>query len=417
MAKRRRSKTYTVQSGNKAINFQSKAAKGSTQIATRQASPDFYIALGQSLPNPDPVLKKLGRDVEVYEDLLADARVQAAVSSRKSGVLSRDWVIERNGVPMRQYRLIEDIFNDYDIQSLIDQMLDGMLYGYQPTEITWAKMGEFMLPKFLVPKPARWFRFGLENELRFLTRANQTYGVPVPPRKFLLSRNAATYDNPYGNATLSSVFWPVTFRKNGYRFWTTFLEKYGMPWVTAKAAAGDQEDRIEEVATMLENMVQDAIAVVPNDYEINLTSNNQNQATDAYKTYLDAVNVEIAIAILGTNLTTEVQGGSLAAANAHMDVREDLIRNDARMIEGTFNKLIKWIYQINFGGSQYPEFKIEEPEEIGNEIADRDKKLKDIGVNFTADYIMRTYNLNEGDFTISEALSLEPGAGVNNEDQ
>lgn len=47
-------------------------------IATRDRSPDFF-SLAMSLPDPDPILRKLGKDIRVYKDLLADSRVGPCV--------------------------------------------------------------------------------------------------------------------------------------------------------------------------------------------------------------------------------------------------------------------------------------------------------------------------------------------------
>ena len=42
-------------------------------IATRAQAIDYY-AIGHYLPNPDPVLKKMGRDISAYREVLADRK-------------------------------------------------------------------------------------------------------------------------------------------------------------------------------------------------------------------------------------------------------------------------------------------------------------------------------------------------------
>jgi hypothetical protein len=59
-------------------------------IASRSRSPDFS-ALGLYLPNPDPILKKMGKDTATYRDLLSDAHVGGMVRRRKSVVRSMEW--------------------------------------------------------------------------------------------------------------------------------------------------------------------------------------------------------------------------------------------------------------------------------------------------------------------------------------
>ncbi|BAN95463.1 hypothetical protein E05_06970 [Plautia stali symbiont] len=81
----------------------------------------------------------------------------------------------------------------------------------------------------VVGKPPEWFTFDTENRLRFQARQSGLAGELLPPRKFVVATQDATFDNPYGFADLSLCFWPVTFKKAGWSFWMRFSEKYGTP--------------------------------------------------------------------------------------------------------------------------------------------------------------------------------------------
>ncbi|EKD68586.1 MAG: hypothetical protein ACD_47C00537G0001, partial [uncultured bacterium] len=116
----------------------------------------------------------------------------------------------------------------------------------------------------MLGKPPEWFYFSQQNELLFRSKANIT-GEAIPPKKFLLPVHQWSYNNPYGMALLSSCFWPVTFKKGGLKFWVMFTEKYGMPFIIAKQPRGIGEDETTKILEMLDNMVQDAIAVIPDD--------------------------------------------------------------------------------------------------------------------------------------------------------
>ena len=64
------------------------------EIATRKRALNFY-SLANILPDPDIVLRKQGKDMRIYKELMCDAHVFACVQSRKAGVLSLDWDINR----------------------------------------------------------------------------------------------------------------------------------------------------------------------------------------------------------------------------------------------------------------------------------------------------------------------------------
>jgi len=371
----------------------------SGNIASREASIDYYSLFNQ-LPNPDPILKKLGISIKIYDELRYDSRVSAVIGSRKAAVLNQRWEIVND-----KDDFFQNIFSKYKMHNVIGQILNAPLYGYQVMEIIWQKEGNNLIPIEFIGKPQRWFRFDTENRLRFLTKADQTNGVLLPDNKFVVATSDASYDNPYGYAVLSAVFWPVSFRKGGFKWWTIFVEKYGMPFIKAVAPSGTKQAEIEDLADKLADMVQDAIAIVPEGYTVDIVEASKSSSSDAYKTYIDQANTEIAIAVLGSNLTTEIQGGSFAASKSSMEVRFDITDGDTRVVEDAFNELIKITYKVNFGiAPEYPRFNLYVEDSVTTEQTSRDKALSELGLVFTSKYIERTYNLNSDDYTFKTPI-------------
>ncbi len=170
--------------------------KLSDHIARRGRSIDF-TALGFYLPNPDPVLRARGGRIELYRELRTDAHVGGCVRRRKSAVKALEWGLDRGRARSRVAREVEAIFADLDLERLIGEAMDAVLYGYQPLEILWRKAGSLIVPAEVIGKPPEWFHFDAENALRFKTRDNPVHGEELPPMKFLLPRQDATYQNPY----------------------------------------------------------------------------------------------------------------------------------------------------------------------------------------------------------------------------
>lgn len=216
--------------------------KGITEeIATRKRALNFY-SLANILPDPDIVLKKQGKDIRIYKELLCDPHVFACTQSRKAGVLSLDWEINRGLDKDQNAEDIENLLKKLDIQKLMSDILDATQFGFQPLEIIWKrdKSGHIM-PERVTAKPPEWFCFDDDNNLKFRTKENY-YGEIVPNKKFLLAQNNPSYNNPYGERTLSRVFWNVTFKKGGLKFWVVFTEKYGMPHLIGKHPRGSTKE-------------------------------------------------------------------------------------------------------------------------------------------------------------------------------
>ena len=377
--------------------------KLSDEIATRKRSINFY-SLGSYLPDPDIVLRKQGKDVKIYRELFCDPHVFACIQSRKAGVLSLEWEINRGLDKTKDAELVEDLLKKLDIHKLINDILDATLFGFQPIEIIWKKIGNYVLPIELKAKPSEWFCFDEENLLKFRTKEHY-WGEELPPKKFLCPQNNPSYDNPYGERVLSRVFWPVTFKKGGLKFWVVFTEKYGIPHLIGKHPRGATKEETDNLADLLEEMIQDAIAVIPDDSSVEIQEANKSSSAEIFEKLIDKMNSEISKAILGQTLTTEIgASGSYAASNTHMAVRQDIIDADKKLVEKTINQLIQWIYEINFANAEVPVFELYEPEDVDLTLAQRDKILYDTGVKFTKEYFIKTYGLEEEDFDIREDI-------------
>lgn len=385
----------------------SPAAPALEEIATRQRYAGLDAFIG-ALPDPDPVLRKLGQDMAVYRELLSDAHVWSCYSSRKSGTSGRRWEIEEaaeGGTPAANRRalaIVQEAVKSIPMRQVINAMLDAPFFGMAPIEVIW-EQAVLWLPARIEGKPAEWFGFDQYNGLRFMSWADAIEGEPIPAGKILLCRHHASYLNPYGERLLSKCFWPVTFKRGGFKFWAIFMEKFGMPWITGKVPPKTGAPERELLKSRLAQMVLDAVAVINNDESVEITEAAGKQASgDLYRSKIEVCNREISKAILSQTLSTELdKGGSFAASQSHLQVREELIEDDAEMVADAFNTLFAWITALNVPEAAAPVFTWVKEEDVQKERADRDAVLSDQGVAFTPTYYQRTYNLEPDDFTIA----------------
>ncbi|MEW5892400.1 MAG: DUF935 family protein [Pseudomonadota bacterium] len=378
------------------VQFEEPSKSLSDQIATRGRSIDFY-GLGMYLPNPDPVLKALGKDIKVYRELRADAHVGGCIRRRKAAVKALEWGLDRDKAKSRVAKSIESIFADLDLSRIITEMLDAVLYGYQPMEVIWGKVGGYLVPVDVVGKPADWFLYSPENELRFRSRQAQLQGEELPPRKFLVPRQDPSYHNPYGFADLSMCFWPTTFKKGGLKFWVQFTEKYGAPWVIGKHPRSASDAETNQLLDRLEDMVQDAVAVIPDDSSVDIKeAAGKTGSTEVYERLLHFCRSEVSIALLGQNQTTEANANR-ASAQAGLEVTRDIRDGDKAIVQEAFNTLIRWVCELNFNDGARPVFEMWEQQEVDKVLAERDEKLVRAGAKLTPAYFKRAYSLQDGD--------------------
>lgn len=370
-------------------------------IATRQAF--LFSALNELLPNPDVILQKNNETLETYKNFLYDAHVSSCVQSRKAGVLSLNWEINRGGTKSTESEFIEEIFNSLNLRQIISEMLDAPLFGFKPIEIYWNEAEGKIVPKELKGKPSWWFEFDSINMLRFKDR-NKPNGVLLPNKKFLLLQHNATYDNPYGESILAKCYYPVIFKKGGMKLWSVFTQKYGMPFLHGKIGLGKGQEEAYELFNVLEKLQQDGIAVTEEEVNIEIIESSKTSSADVYKNLLHFCNAEISKAILSQTLTTE-QGdtGSYAMSQTHLQVRKDVVDADKQLVEYWLNKLIEWIIEFNFESvSEIPRFVMYEEQDVDMSLAQRDQTLSSTGqVKFTKEYFKRNYGFKDDEIEIS----------------
>jgi phage gp29-like protein len=378
----------------------------SEEIATRQRSIDFY-SIGMQLPNPDPVLKKMGKDITIYKELRSDPIVHGCITSRKAGTKKLLWEIDRGKAKSRQAKFLTDAIKALPVDRIIGQMLNAPLYGYQPMEVMW---NADYTPADVVAKPPHWFLFDESNNFRFRTKSNWSLGEELPEKKFILARNDADYENPYGFPILSTCFWPVTFRKGGFKFWVTFTEKFGMPFIVGKQPRGTSKDETEAFADMLELMITDAIAVIPDDASVEIPETKITGSADLYDKLITACKSEISVALLGHSGGALSTPGKLGGEDQAVGVRDDIVDGDTKIVEECFNTLIDWTAEYKFAErGERPRFYLYEEEDVDLDQSTRDKNLADTKqVLFKKPYFMKTYGFEEEDIDVIDPPPAPP---------
>ncbi|WP_037586156.1 DUF935 domain-containing protein [Stenoxybacter acetivorans] len=382
--------------------------QGKTTVKPQNLSAHIAVArqfmgaggMGMLLPNPDPILKKLGKDIAVYRDLLSDPIVAGHVRRRKAAVTSLEWRLEADGVPAHFQAALNDYFADLDLYPLINQILDAVLFGYQPLELVWQTDSNLWLPE-IVAKPPEWFRFNETAELVFVGEMGGGNSESVPPFKFLCPAHNASYINPYGMGDLASIYWPAVFKRAGLQFWSEFAEKFGAPWVFGKEPRSNTLADTEKLLDSLEKLVGNGVATIPNDSSVDIKeAAGKTGSAEVYDRFIRYCRSEIAIALLGQDQTTE-KDTNHASATAGLEVTQDIRDNDCRVVESCLNTLLAWITQLNLGEAATPPRFVLYEEEAGDEaLARRDQILTGCGVSFSVDYFKRAYHLSDADIAV-----------------
>jgi len=364
-------------------------------------------------PDPDPILKRKGIGISALRNLLTDEHLEAVSGVRAAAVSGSAYHLTAGGDGSREsaaLALCAENFDDLNVSRVVEELMECVFYGYKPAEILWKAAGGKWLIDDIVGKPSEWFAFDDENTLVFKGRGLEAQALP--DNKFLCAQHRASYDNPYGQKAYSKCFWPVVFKRSGWQWWTTFVEKYAGVLAIGHYPQKDEKLK-DEILEMLEKMVADAVGVVPDGTEVELKeAAGKGVASQVYAQYLEAADNAISKAILGQTLTTQIgKNGSFAAAQVHDMVRQDLVKADKRRIAQLMTRALSWLTLYNFGPDvRPPRFAFDEPEDLKKEKAERDKLLYGVGVRFKPEHIAAEYNIPLEHFEIDASASSQDQA-------
>jgi len=310
---------------------------------------------------------------DTIEKILRDGTVESSIGSRKAATLKKEIIITCKDDKMRKE--LENIFN-YDI---LDCILDTPYYGFNTFEINWENKNNILYPtledrdykEFILDgKKLCYFPNGMMQE--------------IPPYKSVYVTYRAKAKRPYGKPILNTLFWLIEFKNASLEFWVELLEKFGTPWVIGKTE-GNKDDFADEIFNMLGG--DGAVIDSEDSLEIKTATDKGN-----YKELIEYIDDQIRQLILGGNLTSNVKGGSQAAATVHNDIREDLAKADENIVNKVIKEVLHYFTELN-GITEEIKGEFKDKDDPNKALADRDKVISEMGYTPTQEYIEQTYNI------------------------
>ena len=312
-------------------------------------------------------------DDETIDKIMRDGTVIAAIGNRKASTLKKEILIECENKVFKE--ALEDAFSF----NVIDSILDIPYYGFGVYEINWSVNNGIIIPTL---HERDYKNFILDNgKLKF---NGLGFAEDIPFDKAIAATYKAKPNKPYGQPLIQTLFWLVEFKNASLQFWVELLERFGTPWVIGKTE-GDKNALADEIYNMLGG--DGAVLDTEDEIKIETVKDGGN-----FKELVEYIDNQIREVILGGNLTANVQGGSLAAANVHNEVREDLAQADENIVNQIIRELI-WTFQKVNNTQDQIKGKLKDKDDPNKELADRDKVIHDMGFKPTKEYIEATYNI------------------------
>jgi phage gp29-like protein len=193
------------------------------------------------------------------------------------------------------------------------------------------------------------------------------------------------------------------------------LERYSSPFRVGKYPQGASPTVISELEDAMAKLGVDAYAVMHEDAQIEFINALQGDAIHG-KSFIEYMDREISIAVLGHAGASEGTPGKLGNENMAGDLRQDLLEADAKQLMATINsQLVRYYVELNYGMDlSLPKFKLnfEPPADLQAE-ADKDSKILSLGLSTSKKHLRDKYNLpepedDEDEFAVVQSATAPP---------
>lgn len=340
---------------------------------------------GPLLTPYDSVLRSRGgNDLLIYEQVLSDTEVKATLGQRQLAVTQCEWQVDAGGdrrIDRQAADFLREQLYAIGFDNATTKMLFGIFYGYAVAEIIYKPQGDRIAIAAIKVRNRRRFRYAPDGELRLLTPASMSEGIPAQaPYFWHFQTGADNDDEPYGLGLAHWLYWPVLFKRNGLKFWLMFLEKFGMPTAIGKYEADASAADRSKLLAATRAIQTDAGVIMPKGMDLELLEAARSGTAD-YKTLHDTMDATIQKVVLGQTASTQGTTGRLGNDDLQSQVRDDIIKADADLVCESFNLgPVRWLTQWNFPGAALPRvYRVTEAGDDLDKLAARDERLARIG--------------------------------------
>jgi hypothetical protein len=325
---------------------------------------------------------KQGNRVPLYnllENLMSDPVLADAVDKLTGAVTNAEIMFQKDG---KSVDAIDDIMDTPEFERMLEEIVLKFAWGKSLIETGFS-------PDFQIfPIPRKNIRITnldkpLSQRKKFIAaKEADRDGYDYTKDEFIIECGD---DDDLGFLFRAAQY--VIYKRGGFGDWAQFVEIFGMPFITGEYEGYDETTR-DLLFQTLEMIGGNTRIAAPKGSNLKITPNGSTGSGDLYKSFSDACDRQILIAVLGNTMTT-IEGSSRAQSEIHMETQEQRFKRVRRYTQRILNRhflplLIKRGYDVAGGFFSFPD--------AGESISTKDRvdmalTMLDKGLPVDEDYI------------------------------
>lgn len=365
-------------------------------------------------------LTRLG---DLGDQMIADDRINKLLDDVSGGVLGCDLTFETNahttvGDAEKGEELEEDwpqAYGEDELASFQDWLLIvGVAFARHEKWVVSQGDGHRVVPVFKTWHP-KHFRYDWEhNTWLFRDGEGRESPITAGDGEWIIGTLKGDY-RPWANGKWRgcSPWWML--KRYGISDWGVHSEKASKLVLSSNEFA--LADDRKKIAAEIFQLAKDAVISLPPGFDLKIVELSAN-TKEIYEAQIEAANMGFTLAIVGQNLTSEVSGGSLAAANTHERKELRVFRYVAKKLGRILQEQsLPWWAEYNFGDRKlapYPRWATDPPEDKGAKVAMLGAlgtglvALQTVGFKLSAKAIEEQYGIKLEEMSDAEVEALKP---------
>jgi hypothetical protein len=296
------------------------------------------------------------RSGQLCDSVLGDDRVIATLGSRRAGLFGREIRFKAANDSAAAKEVLEAwiahwpqfagdgqlaIMNDYEV-----------LMGWSDAQLVWDTGGKTWLPylRHFHPRYEYW-----HFQLRKMMAVTQDRQIPITggDGKWVHHSRFGS-DRCWIRGAIRAITEPYLGRHWSYRDFMRWCEKHGLATVIAEVPMASDPGERAQFAHQVANLGSESTVMLgkgvdaDSSYGLRLLE-AQTLGWEGFVGARDMSDMAIVLALLFQNLTTEVKGGSFAATDSHMDIRDSGIQEDNGAWRSSLMQVSRPFAYFNYG--------------------------------------------------------------------
>lgn len=325
-----------------------------------------------------------GQSAPFIDEVMTDDRIYGVSGTRIGAILSAPMKFQPAGDSDLERQVADEIGGTNDRRGIWEQMFPtaaaadtlkwGQHLGFAFGKFSWEKSADRWLPRLVPwhPSAVRWDWLSR----RFVAQTQS--GRPITlfrPDEQPRGDGQWLVHCPYGveygwrSALIRALAFKYLSRQWTERDHDRLNERQGMGILKAIVPPGNsQPTQRDDFFHSLEQVGNEAVVMCPQNekgegYDVEIAEFTA-RTWESFNTRRNNLDTDIAIVILGQNLTTEVKAGSRAAALVHEVLRIDKALQDAKLALVLRAQMLSWYCEYNYGDPDLaptPIYEVEPP--------------------------------------------------------